>query len=276
MSGRPGADPGLDARVGERRAGERVRAHDRVLDGLLEAPGDQLGLRRVAQRVAGRCCRHPVGDQVLDGRFDVALGRPRREVDVDLVVVGPAAGVGVEPRVGRPRGLAERLGSAATARRYSNDIASQFSQPVHGYRPCGAAWASGCLALERCRRRCTRRTCSAAALRAPSTIVHLEQAALAGARRARPGRRCIANAACMPAVGSHGPRWMRGWSHGWPVTHARPVTCSIVWAKPTLSRHGPESPNAGMRTRMQRGLTAVDRAPSRGRSCRTPGARSSR
>ena len=45
--------------------------------------------------------------------------------------------------------------------------------------------------------------------------------------------------ACMPPLGSHGPRWMRGWSSTWPVSHASPVTCSIVCAKP-----GPVAPRA--------------------------------
>ena len=34
-----------------------------------------------------------------------------------------------------------------------------------------------------------------------------------------------------------------------------PDTCSIVWAKPTRSRHGPSRPNAGMRTITSDGFT---------------------
>ena len=49
---------------------------------------------------------------------------------------------------------------------------------------------------------------------------------------------------------------MRGWSSRWPVSQASPVICSIVWAKPVLSRHGPESPKAGMRRKMQRGFSS--------------------
>ena len=60
----------------------------------------------------------------------------------------------------------------------------------------------------------------------------------------------------MPESGSQGPRWMRGWSSGCPVIHASPVSCSMVCAKPVWSRHGPERPKAGMRTRIARGLAA--------------------
>ena len=56
----------------------------------------------------------------------------------------------------------------------------------------------------------------------------------------------MANALCMPALGSQGPRGMRGGSSAWPVIDAI-VICSIVCANPTRSRHGPVRPNAGMR-----------------------------
>jgi len=59
---------------------------------------------------------------------------------------------------------------------------------------------------------------------------------------------------CMPEIGSQGPRWMRGRSSGWPVHQASPVICSIVCAKPTLSRHGPSSPKAGMRVKIASGF----------------------
>ena len=47
-----------------------------------------------------------------------------------------------------------------------------------------------------------------------------------------------------------GMAWVTGYEGGppsYPVTHAIPVICSIVCAKPGRSRHGPVSPNAGMR-----------------------------
>ena len=61
---------------------------------------------------------------------------------------------------------------------------------------------------------------------------------------------------CAPALGSHSPCWIRGWSHRWPVIHASPQSCSMVCANPALSRHGPERPNAGMRSRLQRGFSS--------------------
>ena len=66
----------------------------------------------------------------------------------------------------------------------------------------------------------------------------------------------MAKAPCMPAMGSHGPRMMRGGPPSGPVTHAIPAIISIVWAKPTRSRHGPLSPNAGMRTNTAFGLSS--------------------
>ena len=85
---------------------------------------------------------------------------------------------------------------------------------------------------------------------------HLDEASrrrCGRAARARPARR--RRRAC-PPLGSHGPRWMRGWSSAWPVIHASPAACSIVCANPGRSRHGPSSPKAGMRTSTARGLAA--------------------
>ena len=61
-------------------------------------------------------------------------------------------------------------------------------------------------------------------------------------RSRRSSATSAANAACTPPLGSHGPRWMRGWSSGRPVIHASPTACSIVCANPGRSRHGPSSP----------------------------------
>ena len=66
--------------------------------------------------------------------------------------------------------------------------------------------------------------------------------------------------ACMPPIGSHGPRGTSGMS-SYPVTHARPEVCSIVMANPARSRHGPSSPNAGIRTIIRPGPPAVQLVP---------------
>ena len=53
-----------------------------------------------------------------------------------------------------------------------------------------------------------------------------------------------------------GPLGGTGGPSGNPVTQASPAICSMVGAKPTRSRHGPSSPNAGIRAMTSRGLTA--------------------
>ncbi len=73
-----------------------------------------------------------------------------------------------------------------------------------------------------------------------------------------------AKAACRPAIGSHTPRGISGGPSASPVSQAMPLACSIVWANPTRSRHGPSSPNAGIRTIVTRGL--AERMSSHSRS----------
>ena len=51
---------------------------------------------------------------------------------------------------------------------------------------------------------------------------HLEQAPAPGGLALGAARRCSANAACMPALGSLGPCWMRGWSSAMPGDPRQP------------------------------------------------------
>ena len=64
---------------------------------------------------------------------------------------------------------------------------------------------------------------------------------------------------------------MRGWSSTCPVSHASPVTCSMVCANPGRSRHGPSRPNAGIRTITARGLAACTTSQPRSNFSRTRG-----
>ena len=80
-----------------------------------------------------------------------------------------------------------------------------------------------------------------------------------------------ANAACNPATGSQTPRGMIGGPSRCPVIQAIPAACSMVCAKPTRSRHGPSSPNAGIRTMIARGLAALTASHSRSKLAMTRG-----
>ena len=61
---------------------------------------------------------------------------------------------------------------------------------------------------------------------------------------------------CVPTIGSTTPPGMIGGPSSYPVSHAMPVICSIVWANPPRSRHGPSRPNAGSRSITTDGLIA--------------------
>ena len=103
-------------------------------------------------------------------------------------------------------------------------------------------------------------TCSPATFSALATIGH-------STRRPSPVRRRRSRAtnspirACSPAPGSHGPNSAPGSCSGKPVSHAMPDTCSIVMANPVRSRHGPVSPNAGIRTMIEPRVDVADLVP---------------
>ena len=78
-----------------------------------------------------------------------------------------------------------------------------------------------------------------------------------------------AKLACMPPMGSHGPRGTSGSPEAKPVTQAIPDICSTVCANPSRPRHGPSSPNAGIRIITAFGFsswTASQSSPQRSRT----------
>ena len=79
----------------------------------------------------------------------------------------------------------------------------------------------------------------------------------------------------MPPFGSHGPRWMRGWSSTWPVSHASPVTCSIVCANPGGRATGRRGRTRACAPSPRAGWSRA-RRPSRDRTARSRAACSSR
>ena len=71
--------------------------------------------------------------------------------------------------------------------------------------------------------------------------------------------------------GIAGPRGIRGGPSAGPVIQAMPLACSMVCAKPTRSRHGPSSPNAGIRTIVALGFAACTTSHSRSKLAITRG-----
>ncbi len=229
--GRRAPQPARDAGVAERHGGDRLAADDRVLELFEEAA---CGVLRVEARDAR------IGDRRRgDVPLRAASARRRRARGSRSTASAPP----------RSSGGGVRADSATHCSRPG-------ALPAHAKSPWSAASREPLPIRPSTRPVAPNSTiASAAALSAASTIVHSTCAPRPVASRSSSATR-NAQAACMPESGSHGPRWMRGWSSAWPVIHASPLSCSIVCAKPVWSRHGPESPKAGMRTRIARGFAA--------------------
>ena len=257
------AQPAVDGREPERQRRRRHRAHHRMVDLLVEPPCLQLRMVVHARGIAPDRGRDTVRDRAARRtRSTSRVGAPRAEPLVELVVPGAPADVRRELRVGRPPRVARaprpdprHCSSVAT------ETASHVSSSRPRYRPCGAT--CGLRLPSRSSRlpyAVASSTSSAAALSAPSTIVTSSRLPTPVASRSA-SPTMSANAACMPALGSLGPRWMRGWSSRWPVIHARPVTCSMVCAKPDVVAPRSRQPERGHAHQEAARVDRVDRFP---------------
>ena len=91
---------------------------------------------------------------------------------------------------------------------------------------------------------------------------HLEQAPTPGGLAlGEPDDAARTPRAC-PRSGRSGRCWIRGWSSAWPVIHARPVTCSIVCAKPDVVAPRARQPERGHPHEEAARVDRADRAPS--------------
>ncbi len=98
-------------------------------------------------------------------------------------------------------------------------------------------------------------TCSAVTAAATS-IIGISTSCPSPVRSRCSSAATSASAVCVPTIGSTTPPGMIGGPSSYPVCQAIPVICSIVWANPPRSRHGPSRPNAGSRSITTDGLIA--------------------
>ncbi len=140
------ADPAVDAGEAERHGGRRMGADHRVVDGLAVAAGDELrvlGRPSRVDRAARPARRLARARSTASSRSRV--GRPARQVPVDLVVASPAPGGGRKVGVGRPTsgGRARRRGHA-TARRRARRAPATAPRPGRRRGPAARRGGCGC------------------------------------------------------------------------------------------------------------------------------------
>ena len=197
--------------------------------------------------------------------------RPRRRGRRGAPAGPPgSASVASSRRSGRPITAASARHSLVGLDRHGEP---RRPDPGVAYTPCGAApTALGCRPVRRrCRTRSTRSIglCRDAERGVEHAPTSTSEPSPVSSRRS--SATSAANTACTPPFGSHGPRWMRGWSSAAPVIHASPDACSMFCAKPGPIPPRPVEPVRRHAHQDGAGVGRVDLVPPEAELVEDPG-----